>query len=314
MSDLEQNIAISLRTLPTMAGVTKRPAVIEWLKLSDGVKLGYRVWYGNHGTPVILYLHGIEGHGQWFENTASFLNEGGMTVYALDRRGSGMNGQLRGHLRNYHNLLTDIELMLRHIRRQNIGNPIFLIANCWSAKLAAILAQDDYKCSDKSLLQPFAGLILTSPAIYTHIDLPLFTKLKIALTWLKPGKGKVQLWPIPLTTAMLTDNSDYLDYLEKDPLRLTEVTTSFLVQTFLLSLKAQSVAKNIKTPTLILQAGADNIVDIQKLENWYEKIPAVDKAMRVFPGAAHSLDFDSKWFKEYTYMLADWITARAHRS
>ena len=109
---------------------------------------------------------------------------------------------------------------------------------------------------------------------------------------------------------MLTDNPDYLDYLEKDPLRLTDVSTSFLVQTFLLSLKAQATAKNIKTPILILQAGADQIVDIKKLENWYEKIPITNKAMRVFPEASHSLDFDRNWFKEYTRMLCDWIAAR----
>jgi acylglycerol lipase len=308
--NLEENIAVSLPPLPAAMGAARRPVTIEWLKAPDGAKLGYRLWQGSNDAPVVLYLHGIEGHSQWFENTASALNERGLTVYAPDRRGCGMNGQSRGHISNYRTLLADLESQLRQIRRQHSGKSVFLIANCWSAKLAAILAQVNYKSTDQSLLPPFAGLILTSPAIYTRIDFPLPTKLKIAFSWLRGNKGQMQIWPIPLTTTMLTDNPDYLDYLQKDPLRLTDVTTSFLVQTFLLSLKAKEVAKNITIPTLILQAGVDEIVNIQKLENWYEKIPAADKAMRVFPEVCHSLDFDSAWFKEYTHMLSEWILAR----
>jgi len=311
LTEEELNNIVSLPPLPAAVGIAKRPANIEWLKASDGAKLGYRFWQGSNDSPVVLYLHGIEGHSQWFENTASVLNERGLTVYAPDRRGCGMNGQSRGHIRNYRILLADLESQLRLIRRQHRGNPVFLMANCWSAKLAAILAQVDYKSTDLSLLPPFAGLILTSPAIYTRIDLSLPTKLKIAFSWLRGAQGQMQLWPIPLTTTMLTNNPDYLDYLQKDPLRLTNVTTSFLVQTFLLSLKAKEVAKNIKIPTLILQAGVDEIVNIEKLENWYEEIPAADKAMRVFPEVDHSLDFDRAWFKEYTHMLCQWIAGRA---
>ncbi len=86
-----------------------------------------------------------------------------------------------------------------------------------------------------------------------------------------------------------------------------------MVQTFFLTLHARQIAKNIKTPTLVLQAGTDEIVDIEKLENWYEKIAATDKAIHVFPEVAHSLDFDRTWFKEYTHMLSSWIAARTHR-
>ncbi len=215
MSDQEPNITVSLPPLPAAVGIAKRPAAIEWHKATDGAKLGYRTWKGNIDAPIVLYLHGIEGHSQWFENTASVLNERGFSVYAPDRRGSGINGQARGHIRNYHTFLSDIETLLRNIRRDHRGCPVFLMANCWSAKLAAILAQVDYKAGDKSLVPPFAGLIFTSPAIYTHIDLPVAAKLKIALSWLKGDAGQMQLWPIPLTISMLTNNPDYLDYLQK---------------------------------------------------------------------------------------------------
>jgi acylglycerol lipase len=311
LSESQANPDISLPSMPAAIGISKRPAEIDWLKASDGLKLGYRFWQGRINSPVVLHLHGVEGHSQWFENTATVLNERGFTIYAPDRRGCGMNTQARGHIRNYYVWLSDLEMTILYIKRQHQHSPIFLMANCWGAKLAAILAQANYRCDDQNQLPPLAGLILTCPAIYTHIDFPLLTKIQIAFAYWQGKDQQMKRWPIPLTTSMLTNNPEYIDYLEKDPLRLTSATATFFMQTFFLTLKSRQVAKNIKTPTLILQAGLDEIVDIQKLENWYEQIDASQKSLHVFPESSHSLDFDRIWFKEYTHMLSEWIIGRA---
>ena len=310
MANQDINVISSFPPMPAGAGNSKRTPVVEWLIASDRSRLGCRVWQGDNSLPVVLYLHGVEGHSQWFENTASVLNERGITVYAPDRRGSGANGQLRGHLSDYHLLLSDLESHVRHIRRQNPSCRIVLMANCWSAKFAALFVQDNYKSTDQSSIVQLDGLILTSPAIYTRIDIPLRTKCQIAFNWLRGGDSKLKLWPLPIATRMLTNNPQYLEFLEKDPLRLKEATTSFLVQTYFLTLAARKAAPNINLPVLILQAGMDEIVDVQKLEGWYEKISAKDKALHVFPEVSHSLDFDNNWFVEYTRMLINWIVSR----
>ncbi len=308
MTESRSNVTTAL---PAISTVTNRTGpTIEWLKAADGGKLGCRVWTGSTESPVVIYLHGIEGHSQWFENTASALNERGITVYAPDRRGSGMNGNLRGHLEDYKILLSDLESQIRYIRKQHQGQRIILIANCWSAKLGAIFAQSNYQSSDGALIAPLAGLILTGPAIHTRIDFPLSIKLQIAIGYILKSHALLRYWPIPLSTTMLTTNKDFIAFLESDPLRLTKATTSFFAQTFFLTKKAQQAAKFIKIPILILQGEEDLIVDIQKLENWYEQIVSTDKAIHAFPGASHSLDFDADWFKEYTHVLADWILAK----
>jgi alpha-beta hydrolase superfamily lysophospholipase len=300
------------RTLPAIVSNqnNKRNATVEWLKASDGAKLGCRIWLGEESAPVILYLHGIEGHGQWFENTACALAERGITVYAPDRRGSGMNGTLRGHLENYNTLLSDLESQIRHIRRQHRSQRLILVANCWSTKLASVFAQSNYETTDKTIIPPLAGLVLIAPAIYTKVDFPLLTKLQIALQFLLGGRSLLKYWPVPLTTNRLTNNKKFLEFLENDPLRLTKATTSFFAQTFFLTKKAQQAAKNIKTPLLILQGEDDLIVDTEKLETWYQQVSSKDKAIHAFPGADHSLDFDANWFSEYVHVLSDWIINR----
>ncbi|HMX46107.1 MAG TPA: alpha/beta hydrolase, partial [Candidatus Obscuribacter sp.] len=69
-------------------------------------------------------------------------------------------------------------------------------------------------------------------------------------------------------------------------------------------------ATGIEMPLLILQAGSDVIVDVEKVQGWFSKIKSGTKDMRIFPDAHHTLDFDVNWFKEYTHVLAEWILAR----
>ncbi len=310
MTEHQTSLPQSLPAIEIQSAKDRKTPTIEWLKSSDGARLGCRVWIGSEDAPVVIHLHGIEGHSQWFENTASSLNENGITVYAPDRRGSGMNGNLRGHLDNYNILLSDLEYQIQHIRRQHRGQRVILIANCWSAKIATIFAQSNYQNTDHTLIPPLAGLILTGPAIYTKADFPLITKLQIAFSWLLGSHALQKYWSIPLKTSMFTNDPDFINFIDNDPLHLTKATTSFFVQTFLLSRKAQQAAKFIKMPLLILQGEDDQIVDVTKLENWFEQVSSTDKALQVFPGAAHSLDFDRTWFKEYTHTLCNWILKR----
>jgi acylglycerol lipase len=310
LTDQQTALTLCLPAIEIQSSNTRRAPTIEWLKAPDGSKLGCRVWQGNENAPVVIHLHGIEGHSQWFENTASVLNENGITVYAPDRRGSGMNSNLRGHLDNYSILFADLESQIRYIRRKHRGQRVIMIANCWSAKLASIFSQSTYESTDHALIPPFAGLILTGPAIYTHVDFPFLTKLQIAFSWLLGNQTLKKYWPIPITTNMLTNDPGFIKFIENDTARLTKATTSFFVQTFFLSKKAQQAAKFIKMPVLILQGEDDQIVDIEKLEVWYEQIASTDKAIHAFPGASHSLDFDRTWFKEYTHLLCDWILTK----
>ncbi len=286
-----------------------RPAV-ESIRAADGVQVSCRVWPGKVGMPVVVYLHGIEGHSQWFENTAAQLNLRGITIYAPDRRGSGMNPRDRGHLLDYKVFLGDVDALLRKLSSHFAGHPIVLMANCWSAKAAAILCREDFKPVGGSAPVPLSGLVLTAPAIFTKVDFDRATKFKIGFAWIQGSYRLMQNWPIPLTPQMFTKNPPYLEFIEKDPLRLKEATTSFFVQSFFMGRQAERSAKFINLPVLLLQSGSDEIVDNPKVEQWYEQLKTTQKTMRIFPDADHSLDFDQTWFKEYTHLLSEWLLAR----
>lgn len=291
------------------------------MRAEDGIQYSCRIWRGEVGAPVILYLHGIEGHSQWFDNAADYLNQKGMTIYAPDRRGSGLNARDRGHMNSYRDYVGDINDMLRRISQEHTGHPIVVWGHCWGAKGAVLVCQDmektgkgkEAKTRAEDMLSkgyPVCGLVLTCPAIYSRLDFDMKKKLTIAFNHFMGDRRAMRKWEIPLTASMLTDNPVYMNYIEEDPLRLKEVTSTFFYESHKLTTLAQKAAPKLSLPILILQAGADQIVDVPKVEGWLEKTRSEDKSMRIFPDASHSLDFDETWFKEYMHLVSGWLLAR----
>jgi alpha-beta hydrolase superfamily lysophospholipase len=272
-----------------------------------GIKLLCRVWVANAKTHsqnqvnnVVVYLPGIEGHGNWFEDTALWLSNHGITTYAIDRRGSGLSEGISGHLDSYKQLLHDIEIVITKIKKDHPLDNIFLVANCWSAKAAVILANESE--SVKSII---SGLILTSPALYVKADVKLWTKLEILWRFIFGSKKAID---IPLSESDFTDNPYYIDYILHDTLRLRQATAQFFIESTKLSFLALSKAKKLKLPLLVLQAGLDSIVSVNKIKCWFDLVESKDKAMHVFENVCHSLDFSADP-SEYRQILLNWLCA-----
>ncbi|MBA3857097.1 MAG: hypothetical protein C0507_09350 [Cyanobacteria bacterium PR.3.49] len=265
----------------------------------------------NADGPVALYLHGIEGHSYWFANTAALLNKAGITVYAPDRRGSGLNTYQRGHVKNAGQLLSDVEFFLNLIAEKHPQQSLFLLANCWGAKLATIVSSKTYKWSGAAPGVPLSGLVLICPAIKTKPDLSFWQKISIGAALIAGGEALQAEFPIPLTCSMFTDNPLFLNYIDSDPYRLISASKAFYFASWILSMRAAGTAGNIELPTLILQSDDDAIVDVTGLNAWFNRLASSDKKMQTYQRAAHSLDFDKRHFADYAREMSDWILARS---
>ncbi len=85
------------------SGPDDRPGEHLYLTARDGVLLQGHRWLPEqrNANAALIFLHGIASHGAWFAETAAFLAEHGIAVYAPDRRGSGLSGGPRGHIARY---------------------------------------------------------------------------------------------------------------------------------------------------------------------------------------------------------------------
>src|SRR5437016_941754 len=83
----------------------------------DGYRWHYRRYEaaGPRRLAHVVFLHGIQSHGGWYEETCRYLSltPPGFTTFFLDRRGSGLNEQDRGDAPSFRRLLDDVAEFLR---------------------------------------------------------------------------------------------------------------------------------------------------------------------------------------------------------
>ena len=260
----------------------------------DNIGLNYRRWPSHDTAPCVIYLHGLESHLGWFSNLAEFLNNNGMNVYAFDRRSSGLNKDKNKEFSRY--LTSDLELFINLVKKEHPDSKVFLIGLCLGGKIAVNLFSSSSCLPD--------GLILVSPSIKSALRFSIFDKLSILLN---PDKS----FKIPIDDTMFTANKKYLDYIDKDEGRLRFVKGRFLLELALLDRNLKKASSNIKLPVLLILAGIDRIIDTQKVNRWFEKLPSTDKTIKIYKDYHHILTFEEK-AGEVMEDITDWIWMRSN--
>src|SRR5262245_47190181 len=107
---------------------------------SDGYVWRYR-HYAAASPPSarVIYLHGIQSHGGWYEGSCRHLAAQGLEVYFPDRRGSGLNDRDRGDAPGFRRLLDDVAEFVRELQAREPGRRTLLVAVSWGGKLVAAL-------------------------------------------------------------------------------------------------------------------------------------------------------------------------------
>lgn len=307
---LRELATIPLPTLKSRSPALKEPQIL-WLNSSDETPLAVRQWVGQQGRPVLVYLHGIEGHGAWFEHSGAVFNSFGLSVYAPDRRGAGLNKPDRGHMPSHQALLGDIELLLQFIQLEHPGSKVIMFGNCWGAKPAAVISSSNYKPVNSTFSVPLAGLVMTCPALFTRVDLRFAEKIGIGFDIIRSFNPDARFdrrhIDIPIDVEMFTDNREYIEYIKNDPFRLKSATSRFFFENFVLSIKAAAAAKTLDLPFFLIQTDKDEIVNFEKVQDWYRRIPEGKKSLKVFQEGSHSIDFDTRWYTQYITSVMQWV-------
>ena len=262
--------------------------------LQDGTEIAYREWHGKKNSDVIIYLHGLLSHMGWFMDIGNLLNKKGLHIYAVDRRGAGLNQKDRGHMESYWVLIDDVKEIVERVRGEHPGKKVYLMGLCWGGKIAVTFAAYHQDIID--------GLVLVTPAIKSRVDLPLKEKMNVIFNnYFHPRK----LFDVPLYDHMFTKKARHTDFIVNDELKLKKATARFFFETGKMNLHFNSIAHKIHIPVLALLAGDDLVVDNEKIQKWFEKIGSKDKSIKIYQGCYHSLNFEEP--HNITDYIADWI-------
>jgi len=256
---------------------------IEQYVAADGYRLHYRHWLPSKPPRArVVALHGIQSHSGWYVHSSSRLCEVGYEVFFLDRRGSGLNPERRGHVDSFHVLLDDLVLFLSRVRTLVPRRPLALIGVSWGGKLATALAKEHPQLID--------ALGLLCPGLFARIDLPWYQKVRIALARVY---YRYRHFPIPLRDPELfTATPRWLEYLRTDPLSLHRATAAMLVASARLDFFVRDAADKITMPVLLMQAGQDRIIENGKTKAFFEQFASTNKRLCAYPDAHHTLEFE----------------------
>jgi alpha-beta hydrolase superfamily lysophospholipase len=219
----------------------------------------------------------------------------GCPVYALDRRGSGLSRQQRGHVASFRQIVDDIGQVIQYAAKRHGAHRIHLVGHCFGAIAAVLIA-----CERPESL---ASLILATPALYTRMTVPLVDKVAIAVSRLD---NSTRYLPIPFPADLLTELADYRSFIRHDPLALDQLTATFYYQIFRACLSLSSKATYLHLPVFMALAGRDRISQNRKNETFFRRIPATHKKVVIYPDAAHILEFSSER-ERFFHDLSEWI-------
>lgn len=273
------------------------------LRLSDGYEAYARLWQPTNPRGAILYLHGIQSHGHWFETSAQRLAEAGFAVLLPDRRGSGRNENARGHAASAYLLLRDATEAMDELHTRTGFDRFHVLGVSWGGKLAVAL----YGHAPTRL----ASLTLVAPGLFPKVDLPFRTKLHVgwsALAWRKTP------FDIPLNDPQLfTANVERQDFLRSDPLALHQVTAAFLLTSRKLDKLAQNITRLPSGPPLrLFLAGHDHIIDNDRTRQFITSLRWPRKEITEYPDAEHTLEFEADPEPYFRDLLAWMETVNHH--
>lgn len=252
----------------------------------DGYVAHARYWRPT-GTSrgAVLYLHGIQSHGGWFERSAGVLAASGLHVLLPDRRGSGRNQVARGHARSPKRLLHDVAEAIHWLTHRAAIDKVTLVGVSWGGKLALAAAMRQRHQID--------NLILVAPGLFPVVEIPFGKRLAIALCYAIFSRRP---FDIPLNEPdLFTDNLQKQAFIRQDSLRLHKATARFLGNSRLLDIRNIPAAWRATWPFSItfMLADKDRIIDNERTLQFAAKIAC--RAMRIieYRNSGHTLEFQA---------------------
>ncbi len=263
---------------------------------AEGYDIAVRV-YGQTGskTPVVM-THGLQSHSGWFAQSAARMAAQGHPVYAVDRRGSGLSQGPRGDMKAFDEMIDDLLVVADYIAERRGVSDFFLLGHCFGAIPATAFA---IRHPDR-----IEGLILTTPAFYTHTNLPLSQRLRILFS--RSGQRDFLL-PDPLPPSEFTELAPFEAFIRSDPLALRAATGDFYFQVHRARKFVRANTAKIEMPVFMAIAGEDPISDNRRNIRFFENLPADDKMMVNYEDARHILEFSperERFLKDLVFWLA----------
>ncbi|THH17131.1 hypothetical protein EUX98_g9184 [Antrodiella citrinella] len=246
---------------------------------------------------IVIFVHGFVEHIGRYEAAFPVFPSRGITLFAYDQRGFGRTALDAEHKSkdasfgktSWAEGLADIEWWVKYHVEKNPGVPVFLMGHSMGGGLVCAFPTRTHAPPSPDTVNLLSGVILTSPLIQlTHPKPRLLVSAGGQLGRLFPHTQV----PAGVNPNALSRNPGRNDAYMNDPLVKTYGTLRGVGDMLnggerLFATDWAHWPKNL--PVLFCHGTADQVTSPKGTEHFYNKIPAEDKKLTLFPGAYHEM-------------------------
>lgn len=235
------------------------------LKSGEGLELFWRGWVPEAPVAVLLFVHGLAEHSGRYERTARHFAGRGLACYGFDLRGHGLSEGHRVHVNRFEDYLADLDLVLDLVRARHPALPLFLVGHSMGGTIVisrSLARQDGVE-----------GAVVSSPLLGTHPKSEPPALVRAAAGMLSRIAPRL-LMATNLDAAGLSHDPAVVEAYEQDPLVSHQASPRWYTETMAAIARAHAQAGSFKIPMLLMQSGADPLVDPEATRRWAKAAPA----------------------------------------
>jgi alpha-beta hydrolase superfamily lysophospholipase len=268
-----------------------------FITMRDGAHLALHRWMPA-GIPrgTVVIAHGLGEHAGRYAQLAGDLTADGWTVVAPDHRGHGLTPGRPGVLPAATGIRDDL-LAIVAAERAASAAPVVLLGHSMGGAMAAWAIAHDPAAAD--------GLVLSSPALRTDLSAVqrvLMATVGRAAPDLAVGNG--------LDANFISHDPAVVSAYRNDPLVHDRVSPRLAQAIITAGEVSRAAASRWTTPTLLLFAGTDNLVNSSGSMEFAQAAPAALVTWQRFEQLYHEI-FNEVGREAPVRALLDWLTLRA---
>jgi acylglycerol lipase len=261
-------------------------------------RIYYQCWLPK-GEPkaVLLIVHGLAEHSGRYMNVVNHFVPLGYAAYGIDHLGHGKSDGTRVYVQRFADYTDTLKRYFDMVRDWQPERPIFLIGHSMGGLIGALYLLDHQV--------ELTGAVLSGPAV----------KVAEGISPAVAFAGKVLSVVLPTFGVMkleadgVSRDPTVVQAYRNDPLVCTgKITARWGAESLKAMRRIASDAGRITLPLLIIQGGADRLVDPDGAQMLYASISSPDKTIKVYDGFYHEV-FNEPEHDQVLRDVESWLEA-----
>jgi alpha-beta hydrolase superfamily lysophospholipase len=254
------------------------------VQTADDLGLAWRAWVPETPRGLLAIVHGLAEHSGRYDETASVFARAGWAVYAVDLRAHGHSDNPpkagRVHVRKFEDYFLDVDAVIALARQRHPGLPQLLLGHSMGGLIVIryALARGD----------ELSGIVVSSPALGTHPDFRPPWLLRMLVGLLSHVAPRLRV-PSDLDVDAISRDPDVVRAYRDDPLVSDKVSSRWYAEILKSMRTAMEAAPGLRVPMLLMQSGADRLVDPEAPRRWSRAAPPEWVELIIWDGLYHEM-------------------------